>query len=330
MSIKPRFTSYDRSAKTGLDYAINRTYDSKQGRFTQVDPIGMESVVAKDPQTLNLYAYCANDPINHTDPNGLGFFSFLKKLFKGIGKLFSAVGNVIAKILNNRWVRLGVFILGFLVPFLAPAIGAVIKAALDIYNFVADIATSLQISGMLFQGKFKELGVTLAIGVVSAAISAIADSVIQGVKDSLTKNGKFSFKNFTWKGFFSGAIKGLKKGLSSVFGRGWESLIPIYGRYCAPGYGNGGNGANGIPIDGLDSLCDRHDGVYNGTGGLPNNFKNAFRLEADQVFFRGLFRAVTNIGFGDIIFSGRPSGGNVFRSIAIPAFGGMIVYRGTR
>ncbi|MEP7147974.1 MAG: RHS repeat-associated core domain-containing protein [Acidobacteriota bacterium] len=35
-----RFTSYDRSAQTGLDYAVNRTYDSKQGRFTQVDPIG--------------------------------------------------------------------------------------------------------------------------------------------------------------------------------------------------------------------------------------------------------------------------------------------------
>ncbi len=32
-----RFTSYDRSEKTSLDYAINRTYDSKLGRFTQVD-----------------------------------------------------------------------------------------------------------------------------------------------------------------------------------------------------------------------------------------------------------------------------------------------------
>ncbi|MGH9949847.1 MAG: RHS repeat-associated core domain-containing protein [Pyrinomonadaceae bacterium] len=79
-----RFTSYNRGARTGLDYAVNRTYDSKQGRFTQVDPIGMGSVSLTLPQTLNLYAYCANDPINHTDPSGLGFFSFLKKLFKWI------------------------------------------------------------------------------------------------------------------------------------------------------------------------------------------------------------------------------------------------------
>jgi hypothetical protein len=34
-----RFTSYDRSNVTGLDYAVNRTYDSQQGRFTQVEVV---------------------------------------------------------------------------------------------------------------------------------------------------------------------------------------------------------------------------------------------------------------------------------------------------
>src|SRR5207302_10928180 len=32
-----RFTSYDRSTTTKLDYAVNRHYDSQQGRFAQVD-----------------------------------------------------------------------------------------------------------------------------------------------------------------------------------------------------------------------------------------------------------------------------------------------------
>ena len=82
-----RFTSYDRSAQTGLDYAINRTYDSRQGRFTQVDPIKMSAVSLGSPQTLNLYTYCGNDPINHVDPSGLFFgklFNWLKKSFKWI------------------------------------------------------------------------------------------------------------------------------------------------------------------------------------------------------------------------------------------------------
>jgi RHS repeat-associated protein len=74
-----RFTTYDRSVTTGLDYASNRHYDAQQGRFTQVDPIGMRSVSLESPQTLNLYAYCANDPINHTDASGLVRFLWLPK-----------------------------------------------------------------------------------------------------------------------------------------------------------------------------------------------------------------------------------------------------------
>ncbi len=234
-----RFTSYERSGVTGLDYAINRHYDSLQGRFTQVDPIGMRSVDLNDPQTLNLYAYCTNDPINHTDPDGLGFFSWLKKLFKGIGKVLSAIGNAIAKVLNNRWVRLGIFIASFLVPFLSPAIAAAVKLGLRIYNTVADIAAALQLTGQLLQGKFKELLTNLGIGMISSAISTIADRVIRGVTAALTKNGKFSFKNFTFKGFFGGMWKGFKAGLDDVFGRGWESLVPLFGRYCSPGHGVG-------------------------------------------------------------------------------------------
>jgi RHS repeat-associated protein len=83
-----RFTSYDRSANTGLDYAVNRFYDSGQGRFTQVDPIGMGDVRLRNPQSLNLYSYCHNDPINNTDPDGLGLISWFKKGLKKIGNWF--------------------------------------------------------------------------------------------------------------------------------------------------------------------------------------------------------------------------------------------------
>jgi RHS repeat-associated protein len=58
---KKRFTSYDRSDNTRLDYAVNRHYSAAQGRFTQVDPIGMDSVSLEDPQSLNLYAYCGSN-----------------------------------------------------------------------------------------------------------------------------------------------------------------------------------------------------------------------------------------------------------------------------
>ncbi len=89
---KKRFTSYDRSDATGLDYAVNRFYSAAQGRFTQVDPIGMSAASLSDPQSLNMYSYCGNDPINHVDPDGL----FFKKLFGWVGKAFKFLFKVAA------------------------------------------------------------------------------------------------------------------------------------------------------------------------------------------------------------------------------------------
>jgi RHS repeat-associated protein len=65
------FTSYDRSSGTGLDYAVNRTYSSGQGRFAQADPIGMAAASPGNPQSNNLYAYVQNSPTDSIDPSGL-------------------------------------------------------------------------------------------------------------------------------------------------------------------------------------------------------------------------------------------------------------------
>lgn len=82
-----RFTSYDSSATTGLDYAINRQYDPRQGRFTQVDPIGMAAASLADPQTLNMYSCVGNDPVNRVDPDG----RFWGALFRFIAGLFTSL-----------------------------------------------------------------------------------------------------------------------------------------------------------------------------------------------------------------------------------------------
>ena len=91
-STNRRFTSYDRSPATGLDYAVNRHYDPQQGRFTQVDPIGMGASSLTNPQSLNMYSYVGNDPVNRTDPSGL----FWGKLFHAIKKVLTSKWFIIA------------------------------------------------------------------------------------------------------------------------------------------------------------------------------------------------------------------------------------------
>jgi len=66
-----------------LDYAVNRHYDSRQGRFTQPDPLGLAAASLGDPQSLNMYSYVDNDPMNRVDPDGQ-FFGALFQLIIGL------------------------------------------------------------------------------------------------------------------------------------------------------------------------------------------------------------------------------------------------------
>jgi RHS repeat-associated protein len=180
-----RFTSYTRESTSGLDNAVNRQYDPLQGRFTQADPIGMKAVNASDPQTLNLYAYCGNDPVNSVDPDGL----FFGKLFKGIGKLFSgavkifgkilnavgkvmsAVGTAMSKILHSRWVMLGVTIISLFFPPIMP-----------FYKMLSELSSALQITGLLLQGKWDELLHTVIQSAIQMAINMVMDFVVSKIQ----------------------------------------------------------------------------------------------------------------------------------------------------
>jgi RHS repeat-associated protein len=64
---KWKFTTYERDAESGNDYAIARYNVNRLGRFASPDSIdGSPS----DPQSWNHFSYSGNDPINRTDPTG--------------------------------------------------------------------------------------------------------------------------------------------------------------------------------------------------------------------------------------------------------------------
>jgi RHS repeat-associated protein len=83
LSVKRKFTGKELDDSTGLYDFLARFYDAKTGRFIMADPIeysdeGIKLAGGKDlqtflanPQNLNKYTYCLNNPIRYLDPDGL-------------------------------------------------------------------------------------------------------------------------------------------------------------------------------------------------------------------------------------------------------------------
>lgn len=69
-----RFSGKERDPQTGLDDFGARYYDSSLGRFTTPDwdakPTAVPYASFGDPQTLNLYSYVENGPLNRVDADG--------------------------------------------------------------------------------------------------------------------------------------------------------------------------------------------------------------------------------------------------------------------
>lgn len=69
-----KFTGKEHDSESGLDYFGARYFGSNLGRFMTPDwsakPQGVPYAVLDDPQSLNLYAYVRNNPLNRTDADG--------------------------------------------------------------------------------------------------------------------------------------------------------------------------------------------------------------------------------------------------------------------
>jgi len=78
------FSSYERDAESGNDYAMARYYINRFARFCSADPLMGNP---GDPQSWNRYAYVRNDPINAVDPSGQSVLSWLAKVFELIPEI---------------------------------------------------------------------------------------------------------------------------------------------------------------------------------------------------------------------------------------------------
>jgi len=66
----------ERDSESGLDHFKYRNYASSMGRWMSPDPSQLRFANLGDPQSLNLYIYVGNNPINRVDLDGLCWKGF--------------------------------------------------------------------------------------------------------------------------------------------------------------------------------------------------------------------------------------------------------------
>jgi hypothetical protein len=129
----------------------------------------MGAVDLRDPQTLNLYAYCANDPVNYTDPSGLGFFSFFKKLFGWVAQALKWIAVA---------VTVAVVVLSFASGFGVPGAAALLKALTGVLSTIGGLLSK---AGLGFLAKAAFGGNLLAAGAFGALEGGTIAAAIVGL-----------------------------------------------------------------------------------------------------------------------------------------------------
>ncbi|MEK6300230.1 MAG: RHS repeat-associated core domain-containing protein [Acidobacteriota bacterium] len=106
--VRQKFTQKERDNESGLDYFLARYYSSAQGRFTSPDEFvgGPDELFdfsgaassnptfyadLTDPQSLNKYQYCYNNPLLYIDPDGhQGIKKWIQDTLRGAAATFNA------------------------------------------------------------------------------------------------------------------------------------------------------------------------------------------------------------------------------------------------
>ena len=201
-----RYTGKEIDPETNLYYYVARYYDPMMGRFITADSIVSDIY---DPQDLNRYAYCRNNPMKYVDPDGHAADTVWDLVNIGMGIASFAynvkTGNVSGAIVD------AVGIVGdsaaAVVPFLPGGVATGIKAY-RAADTAADALKAARKGGEAVEQKAKA-GSKVALAGGNAAISEV--------------------RTFRHYGYAEDAIKfegGLKPGSYATHGRG----RPMHGK----------------------------------------------------------------------------------------------------
>ncbi|MFA5125304.1 MAG: RHS repeat-associated core domain-containing protein [Patescibacteria group bacterium] len=183
---------------TGLYFYSARYYDPEIGRFVSADTIVQAPY---DPQSLNRYAYCRNNPIKYVDPSGHFFW-----VAAIIGAIVGAISGGISAAQAGGSIWGGIFF------------GAVFGGATGAIGF--GVGQALQAAAEAAKQAITAVGGALITG-LEFGIGAVGSGMASGFA-----GGEGSFLDVLKGGaigFGTGFITGAAVGYS--YAKGWQSIL---------------------------------------------------------------------------------------------------------
>ena len=96
-----RYRSYYLDTETGFYFLKTRYYDPEIGRFMTIDDLSY--LDSENINGLNLYAYCGDNPIMHTDPSGHSILGTIALLLLSGVIVHAATLTVSYAALHHEW-----------------------------------------------------------------------------------------------------------------------------------------------------------------------------------------------------------------------------------
>jgi hypothetical protein len=231
----------------------NRFYKPEWGRFLQPDPIGF----AGDP--ANLYRYCANNPVNQSDPMG----TYPHRFSDGSGS-FIPTGSHIPLPVGADTQSAFNFPSGFWSSNGAGSVsgpGGANAPGSPGHPAPPEVRRATDLNGYYADGTRPVFNpVAFVLNDLGAALAGVAANVA-GVIDGVTR-------------IIGIPLAGGQPGLTSGFSEILQSLLPRYANFGGPGYGIGRDpnlpplvgGPNAAPFDAEDNQYRGHDTWYRSGG----------------------------------------------------------------
>ena len=208
-----RYRGYYYDTAIMLYYLKTRWYDPETGRF-----ISPDSINYLDPESingLNLYAYCLNNPVMYTDPDGT--FGIIASLLVAaiVGAVVGTVGTFVSDIVN--YAVTGEWEWSSWETYVGNAVGGAIGGMIGLVNPYAGAVIGGTIgtfSGLVLEKATGESTISWENIVIQTAISLGINAVTGNMSKYLKLPG-ITAGSHSWQQVFkSGFTKTLKYGFS--------------------------------------------------------------------------------------------------------------------